>query len=50
MGVEAEQFWFALWQNRLSNKGGTTKFTDNFVPGDEYVSFFCLQFVMRYTW
>lgn len=41
MGVEAEQFWFALWHDWLNNKGGTTEFADNFVPGDECVSFFC---------
>lgn len=41
MGMEAEQLDFALWRNWLVNKGGTAKFTDNFVPGDECVSFFC---------
>jgi hypothetical protein len=39
--VEAERLRFALWQTWPDNKGGTAKFTGNFVPGDELASFFC---------
>jgi hypothetical protein len=48
--VEAERLYSALWRDWPSNKGGTAKFAGSFVPGDEYVSFFYSQFMMRYMW
>jgi hypothetical protein len=48
--MEAERFWLARWQVQPNNKGGTAEFTDNFVPGDECVSFFMFRTVVRSMW